>query len=842
MNDNQKKKRLVNAAALIIGGLLVLGIVCAIMWAKMQDITTGQVETHVAGYCNMMSKLIDKSFSDELEMLEKATAFVDLENGNFDNYFFEEEGVSYGVMRPNGEATDGEQLVPSDYSSFFEAMHGNPSVNAGTDSVLFTVPVYNGDNVKYVLYKMYENQVLADKIELICYGGMGECLLVNSDGCIVMRSPGSKVDISYFTAENRQTSIEEIRSKLNINVSAASHFAEDDTILFAAETSSPGLYILGYVPTWAPAGDISLLIPLVLWTFGLLWLLLAIITFYLLGAERKAQQSEELRLAKIAAEQANHAKSDFLANMSHEIRTPINAVIGMNEMIMRESRDSKIQEYAANVHSASHNLLSIINDILDFSKIEAGKMEILEYEYKLNELLSDVTNMVKLKARQKMLTFNVEVQEDLPNVLYGDAIRIKQILTNLLSNAVKYTHQGSVTLNVSGVMNKDGVLLKYVVSDTGIGISSDEIPKLFDDFNRSDLVTNRNIEGTGLGLAITQRLTALMDGEIHVKSEQGKGSEFTLNIEQRVMGSESIGKLFTNEESDSRTVGGYSALFTAPEARILAVDDNQMNLMVVENLLKATKMKITLCGSGKEALELMKTECFDVVLLDHMMPEMDGIETLREMKKLPQNMSKGAAIIALTANAVLGMREMYLSEGFDDYLSKPIDGRALEKLLARYIPKHKITYTSAQVQQEQQAPAKASETTTTMAVSESGIFDPALGIKYCADSEEIFIEILTAYCIIYEKKRSELDGYVNAENWESYTISIHALKSNSLNIGGSPLSEECKQLEAAGKRIKAGENIQDSISYIKENHSPTMKLFEETVTSARDYLRRKGAQ
>ena len=391
-------------------------------------------------------------------------------------------------------------------------------------------------------------------------------------------------------------------------------------------------------------------------------------------------------------------------------------------------------------------------------------------------------------------------------------------------------------------MNKDGVLLKYVVSDTGIGISSDEIPKLFDDFNRSDLVSNRNIEGTGLGLAITQRLTALMDGEIHVKSEQGKGSEFTLNIEQRVMGSESVGKLFTNEESDSRTVGGYSALFTAPEARILAVDDNQMNLMVVENLLKATKMKITLCSSGKEALELMKTECFDVVLLDHMMPEMDGIETLREMKKLPNNMSKGAAIIALTANAVLGMREMYLSEGFDDYLSKPIDGRALEKLLARYIPKNKMTYTSAQVQQEQQAPARASETTTTMEVSESGIFDPALGIKYCADSEEIFIEILTAYCNIYEKKRSELDGYVNAENWESYTISIHALKSNSLNIGGSPLSEECKQLEAAGKRIKAGENIQDSISYIKEKHSPAMKLFEDTVTSARDYLRRKGAQ
>ncbi len=839
-----KIKRLRNAVLVIVAGFAVLGIVCGIMWVKLQEITRSQVVSHVSGYSTMMSKMIDSGFKEELDILTDITDFIDIETGEFSDVFDNKEGISYGVVRINGEPTYGEKLDFSEFSGFFQSLHGNSAVSVSGDKVLFTVPVYSGANVKYVLYKLYDGNVLSEKMDLICYGGIGECMLIDSNGKIILRSRGSKTELDYFLAPVNSSAIEDIRNSMNINISAASYNNTNDVVIFASETSYAGLYVLGFVPSVAPAGDISLIVPLILWSFGLLWLLLVIVTIYLIGAEHKAQQSDRLRQEKIMAENANRAKSDFLANMSHEIRTPINAVIGMNEMILRESKDKHVLEYASNIDSASHNLLSIINDILDFSKIESGKLNIDEHEYRLDVLLHDVRNMVHLRAEQKGLQFVIDVDESLPNRLCGDDIRIRQVIINLLSNAVKYTHKGTVTLSISGSQefSDDSLNLKIAVSDTGIGISEEDKTKLFQNFSRFDLTTNRNIEGTGLGLAITQRLVSLMGGNIEVESKKGKGSTFTVTISQKIIDTEKIGSIFWNND-DQQVEYRYINVFTAPDARVLAVDDNKMNLLVVENLLKTTKVKLTTCMSGEEALELVQNNKYDIILLDHMMPHMDGIETLKHMKSMLANMSREAAIIALTANAVSGVKEMYLSEGFDDYMSKPIDSRRLEELLAKYLPPEKVIYT--EVVNEALLDASicpvAQEEKDEMAdgLAEQPLFDTALGIKYCADSEEMYVEILSIFCEMQQEKIEELNGFVENEDWNNYTVSIHGLKSNSLNIGGKRLSALCLRLEQAGKAIKAGDNVSEKINFIKENHGDAIELLNETVAIAREYLEEK---
>ena len=415
--------------------------------------------------------------------------------------------------------------------------------------------------------------------------------------------------------------------------------------------------------------------------------------------------NEEAEKAKAEAIAAAKAKSVFLANMSHEIRTPINAILGMDTMILRESDDKDILEYAGNIQSASQTLLSLINDILDFSKIETGKLELVQGDYALSSLINDVYHMLLGKAKEKGLAFNVDSDKNLPAKLYGDEVRIRQILVNILNNAIKYTEKGSVTLNVgmseqqnadainnnvTGSQPAKNIIITFTISDTGIGIKSENISHLFDSFSRFDENKNKHIEGTGLGLAITKQLTKLMNGKINVTSKYGEGSVFEVSIPQKVVSDLKIGDISEkyNTAPDKKK---KKASFTAPDAKVLVVDDVKMNINVFKALLKRTKISVDSAISGPEALEMIKDNKYDIIFLDHMMPDMDGIETYKHMKELEENPNKDTTVIMLTANAIMGAKEEYLGIGFSDYLSKPVQAAKLEAMILKYLPEELVT-------------------------------------------------------------------------------------------------------------------------------------------------------
>lgn len=401
------------------------------------------------------------------------------------------------------------------------------------------------------------------------------------------------------------------------------------------------------------------------------------------------KQLAQMETLKANAEQANHAKSEFLARMSHEIRTPINAVLGMNEMVLRESTEEDVKKYSMDIKSSAQALLGIINDILDFSKIESGKMEIVPVEYEFNSMLNDLYNIFSLRAKEKGLVFDMVVDPTLPSRLYGDDLRIRQVLINLLTNAVKYTRKGTVTFQISGGRDGEDVVLHFMVRDTGIGIKKEDISRLFSAFERIDEEKNRDIEGTGLGMNISLQLLKLMGTDLQVESVYGEGTRFFFALRQRVASAEPIGS-FQEKARKAAREHTYHVSFTAPEGEILLVDDNRVNRRVFCGLLKQTQVHITDVGSGRECLAHIRQKRYDLIFLDHMMPEMDGMETMRHMREMADNLCKDTPVIMLTANAIMGAKEQYLAAGFDDFLAKPIDQAKLERLTMHWMPQEKI--------------------------------------------------------------------------------------------------------------------------------------------------------
>ena len=565
-------------------------------------------------------------------------------------------------------------------------------------------------------------------------------------------------------------------------------------------------------------------------------------------------QDAELNETLIRLKAANNAKSDFLANMSHEIRTPINAVLGMDEMILRENEDDQINQYAKNIESAGHTLLSLINDILDFSKIESGKMEIIPVEYDMFSVLNDSYNLIAMKAREKDLTVEIVNNPNLPSLVLGDEVRIRQVISNLLTNAVKYTPAGKVTLNLDfRELYKDTISLIISVTDTGVGISEENQKKLFSAFQRVDEKKNRNIEGTGLGLTITKRIVELMGGKISLESEVGKGSTFTVVVEQKVVSYKPVGKYSDNYKTKSVTKKSYRVRFKAPEARILAVDDVKMNLDVVRSLLKATEVKLDLAYSGREALELCNKNDYNIILMDHMMPEMDGIETMHRIKEM-DNPNSSAPIIALTANAIMGVEDEYLAEGFIDYLSKPIRGEDLEAMIFKHLPGKFKNSNKEDAEKKTQAQdvAQATDATKTQEAAQatdatkadanatdlvvkpigdvpaglsedeklemlSQFLDTEKGIEYCAGMPDLYIETLEDYTS--GEIVSKVVEFYNSEDWHNYQIQVHALKSTSRLIGSEAVGELAYEMEMAAK--------DENVALIKEKHDILIANFNQ---------------
>lgn len=538
----------------------------------------------------------------------------------------------------------------------------------------------------------------------------------------------------------------------------------------------------------------------------------------------RARLSEELEIAKTEAENANRAKSKFLARVSHEIRTPINAVIGLNEVILRESNEEHIRKYAADVKDSSVVLLNIINELLDSSKIEAGKLELVIGNYEIGSLLNDVYNMICVKAKEKGLGLEFDVDASIPCAYLGDDKRIRQILLNLLSNAVKYTEKGKVTLSVTCRREAENAVLCFCIKDTGIGIREKDIDRLYDAFERFDTERNRDVEGTGLGMNISQQFLKLMGSELQIRSEYEKGTEFSFELVQEVVNDQPLGN-FREKLIKAQSIADHRHNFTAPDVRLLVVDDNKINLKVFKGLLKETKMYIAEAESGKSCLDILEKEKFDIIFLDHMMPGLDGIETFRMMRE--KKLCEGIPVIMLTANAIVGDREKYMEEGFDDFLTKPIIPEKLEKMIMHYLPEEKVKGPVETVSKSGEEKKADPDKVLRMLAQKLPELDQKTALSCCGGATEFYLELLTDFVSIPIKE--ELEMLLQNDNHKSYHVRIHGFKNSAYLVGAMRLGDLALEMEKMSAEGLPAE-INELQTFFDEQFDRICEQFRETIT------------
>ena len=543
--------------------------------------------------------------------------------------------------------------------------------------------------------------------------------------------------------------------------------------------------------------------------------LLVLLTFVVV------QQVDDLRRVaneKQRAIELSDAKTNFLASMSHEIRTPINSIIGMNEMILRENHDPSISRYARTVQSSGRMLLSLINDVLDFSKIEAGKLEITESEFSVPRMLSDVSAMVSERAQAKGLSFEAVLDGHVPSGVASDEVRIRQVLINLINNGIKYTDKGGVTLKISGEYAPgDMYNLKFNVIDTGRGIKKEEQENLFDAFTRADVSRNRNIEGTGLGLAIVKSIIDSMGGKITVASEYQKGSDFGVEIPVGITDDTPVPDDFI-DHAEKETDDAKRLSFTAKNVDILAVDDNRPNLSIVELFLKRTGITPDTCMSGTEAVKKCKQKKYDLILLDHMMPEPDGIETLKLIRTDAESLNRDTEAVVLTANVLAGSREMYLEAGFVDYLTKPLDAGRLEEVVREHIPAEKIVTNEPEpvggVEEDMYYDSDMTDLQRKLSAVKGLDYDIAM--QNCGDDEDILEAVLEELSNEGPERIEAMKKSVAEGDYDNYGINAHAVKGLMATIGVMELSERAKKHEFAAKGGDHDFIINDYEGFLKE--------------------------
>ena len=803
--------------------------------------------------------MVDKNATDE-EIIEYITRESSRTEEQFDTSY---TGL-YGVIR--GNYVDGVGWVPPedydptnrDWYLTTVAAKGEvtivpPYVDAQTGSVIISVGKALTDNKNAMAMDLTLDGV-QEIVENIKINGYGYGFIVNKDGMVIAHKDKDEKGRNYKELPEYKELVAEVENtgkgsfETSIDGEKCTVFVDKvlDQWHLVIITKNSELYS---APNYLLF--ISILINLVVF--------ILISAFYLIGyrSERKFNiRMEEMKeierkkdyearvllLEKTAADSQNKAKSDFLADMSHEIRTPINAILGMNEMILHESKEKETVEYASNIKSAGNTLLSIINSILDFSKIEDGRMHLVPVEFDTTVMISGLVNSISERARAKDLEFRLDIDETIPSRLMGDDVRISQVIMNLLTNAVKYTESGYVQFSIKNLGVNDGQSrLLISVSDTGVGIRKEDIDKLSISFERLDEQKNRHIEGTGLGISIVTRLLAMMNSELKIKSEYGAGSEFYFELPIEAVNLTPIGKYDHNRSTSIASEQDIN--ISAASARILITDDNQMNLKVAENLLKLYDIVPTLCSSGAETIQLMKENQYDILFLDHMMPEMDGIETLNRLKQ--ESLVGDTKVIALTANAVVGAKEKYLEAGFDAYLSKPIQLNELGDMLREYLPEGVVSLKETEPEESpadeeilEFAPAEGSDIMNfdPYARQDYGAdVDNALyieklkdiginsddGLNYCAGDREFYIEIIHDYVKAAPERIENLDRCLEEGRIKDYGIQVHATKSASKTIGAMSIFEKTRELERAA--------TDGDVNYIRTNHEEVMDEIRELV-------------
>lgn len=554
----------------------------------------------------------------------------------------------------------------------------------------------------------------------------------------------------------------------------------------------------------------------------------SIIHIFILEDEEQAQY-RILEDALNEAERANASKSIFLTNMSHKIRTPINAILGMNEIVLRDSNDEKILSCANNIQKAGTSLLGIISDILDFSKIEAGKLELYHEEYSVPDMIAALYNLVRFRAEEKGLELYFQIDPSLPLRLIGDELRIKQVITNLLTNAVKYTNKGSVTFQAELLRKERGcAVIKFVVNDSGIGIKEEDLDRLFTAFDRLDTKRTRTIEGTGLGLKITAHLLDLMGTKLNVESIYNVGSTFYFELDQEIVDDSPVGEAWMNAVSTTNHPDHWNELsITSPESRVLIVDDTLLNLEVICGLLNPLKMQIDTATSGASCIDMISTGIYDLVFLDYLMPLMDGIETLAKIKEDYPEIAERTPIISLTASAVAGERERMLAAGFTDYLTKPVIISDMLNMLMKYLPEEKIHFSNTDddaatpMEAAADSPAKDAPSQDIPDVPSAllRVEGPNVneGIEYCGTAD-LYVMALSMYAKGINEKALILEDSLAKEDIELFTITVHSVKSTSLAMGLADFSAKAKELELAGK--------QNDLAFIRERFPAFLKEYQ----------------